>query len=59
MEPFSFVDGGVGVNDAVVELIPDLVLDQGVHVLMHLGEGGISVHSVVIGNDNTNQSHYY
>ena len=45
-------------HDAV-ELIPDLVLDQGVHVLMHLGEGGISVHSVVIGNDNTNQSLYY
>ena len=52
------VDGGVGVNDAV-ELIPDLVLDQEVHVLMHLGEGGIRVHSVVIGNDNTNQSLYY
>ena len=48
----------MGVNDAV-ELIPDLVLDQGVHVLMHLGEGGIRVHSVVIGNDNTNQSLYY
>ena len=38
----------MGVNDAV-ELIPDLVLDQEVHVLMHHGEGGIRVHSVVIG----------
>ena len=53
-----FVHGGNGVNNDV-GLIPDLVLDQKVHVLMHLGEGGIRVHSVVIGNGNTNQSLYY
>ena len=42
-----FMEVTVSNND--VGLIPDLVLDQKVHVLMHLGEGGIRVHSVVIG----------